>query len=169
MLRSFGHPTKLLTKPRPMFKDLQFIMQTPIIELNVNTLVSVLIALQFAVFGWRINREIPVGDAGRRTWFPVPDIINILSMFSIVCYCVILPLVSGQFSKESRVALAVAYVLIAFHPVCMIGHYNLFSSQGRYVYLVAGKDFPYCTGLESVFILIATSLATAVGVFAWHY
>lgn len=50
-------------------------MQTIDPALNVNTLVSMIVALQFVAFGWRINREITVGDAGRKTWFPIPDVI----------------------------------------------------------------------------------------------
>ena len=32
------------------------------------TLVTSALALQFAAFGWRILREIQLGDEGRRTW-----------------------------------------------------------------------------------------------------
>jgi len=90
-------------------------------------------------------------------------------MFSVVWFCVVLPLASGQFSNVSRVALSVAFVLLAFHPVCMVGHYRLFSSHGRHVYTEAGKDFPYCTAPELVVMIIAVFFAIAVGLFAWRY
>jgi hypothetical protein len=138
-------------------------MPTLNIDLNVNTLVSMILALQFAAFGWRINREIPVGDAGRKTWFPIPDIINVLSMFCVVTLCVVVPLSTGYFSKSARVVLAAAFVLIAFHPVCMAAHYRLFSAKGRSIYLERGQDYPYCTGAELASVLLAILLAVAVG------
>ncbi|MGH9751869.1 MAG: hypothetical protein ACREA2_03725, partial [Blastocatellia bacterium] len=144
-------------------------MQTPNLDLNVNTLVSMILALQFAVFGWRINREIPLGDAGRKTWFPIPDIINIVSMFCVVALCIVVPLSKNHFNKAARVMLAVAFVFIAFHPVCMTAHYRLFSAKGRSIYLAHGKDYPYCTRAEAVCILIAVSVAAVVGWFVATY
>jgi hypothetical protein len=58
---------------------------------TVIRLVPPLLALQFASFGWRINREIAVGDAGRRTWLPLPDYINILSMLAVVSCAILTP------------------------------------------------------------------------------
>ncbi len=59
---------------------------------NVIRLVPPLIALQFAAFGWRINREISVGDANRRTWLPLPDVVNIVRMLSVVAFLIVIPL-----------------------------------------------------------------------------
>ena len=44
------------------------------------TLITTALGLQFAAFGWRIIREIQLGDEGRRTWFLVTDYFIILSM-----------------------------------------------------------------------------------------
>jgi len=134
-------------------------------EINTNSLVAVILALQFAVFGWRINREIPVGDAGRKTWFPVPDIINVFSMLGVVLFCILIPLASGQFTVASRAALAAAFVLIAFHPICMVGHYRLFSAQGRHIYTLRKQDYPYCTRAELVLVIVAVLLAAGA---AWY-
>jgi hypothetical protein len=139
-----------------------------VFELNVNTLVSVVVGLQFVAFGWRINREIPVGDAGRKTWFPIPDVINILSLLSVVLFCIVEPLASGQFAKSARVVLGVASVLLAFHPLCMVGHYRLFTAEGRKIYLKHGKDdYPYCTGAELAFSAAGLIAATIVGQRIW--
>jgi hypothetical protein len=137
------------------------------LELNFNSLTALVLALQFAAFGWRINREIPVGDSGRKTWFPLPDILNVVSMFAVVWFCVVSPIVDGQFNKSSRVALAVAFVLIAFHPVSMVGHYRLFTKHGRHVYTERGEDFPYYTATEIASVVLAIALAVAVGVWGW--
>src|SRR5438128_2749775 len=98
---------------------------------NVTRLVPPLIALQFAAFGWRINREISVGDANRRTWLPLSDVANILSMLVAVTFLVIVPLAMDGFERTSRAVLAVGYLLLAFHPITMAGHYSLFRKQGR--------------------------------------
>ena len=92
---------------------------------------------------------------------PVPDIINILSMLSVVWLCVVVPLVSDQFGKESRTVLSVAFILLAFHPICMVGHYRLFSARGRHVYTERGEDFPYCR-FRTEF------LRTSVASEGWH-
>jgi hypothetical protein len=52
-----------------------------------------LIALQFIAFGWRVNREISLGDAARGTLVLIPDVLNIMSLFATVAgieFCPIL-------------------------------------------------------------------------------
>jgi hypothetical protein len=51
--------------------------------------VAVLLALQFTAFGWRITRELQMEDAKRRTWFPLPDYLNVASMLVALFRCVI--------------------------------------------------------------------------------
>jgi hypothetical protein len=99
------------------------------IEFNPMGAVSVLLGLQFAAFGWRINREIAVGDAGRKVWLPLPDIINIASMLCVVSLCVVFPLSAGQFGLVSRTTLTVAFVLISLHPISMCGPLSFVSSR----------------------------------------
>jgi hypothetical protein len=60
-----------------------------------------LIALQFLAFGWRVNREINVADAGRQTVIPLPDVINIMSLFATVGCLIVL---SGRNASERKVA-----------------------------------------------------------------
>lgn len=88
----------------------------------VQSLVPVLLALQFAAFGWRINREIQVGEGERKTWLPLPDYLNILSLLSVVAMCLIVPLATGEFARVSKTVLAIAYILIGFHPINMAAH-----------------------------------------------
>lgn len=61
-------------------------------EAKMESLLPVILALQFAAFGWRITREIAVGDQRRKTWLPLFDYLNILSFAAVVFVCVILPL-----------------------------------------------------------------------------
>lgn len=95
-------------------------------EILLTPLTAALLALQFAAFGWRVNREISVGDAGRRMWLPLPDIVNVFSLFGVVVFCVVVPLSVGQFLPMSKRMLGGAATLIAFHPVTMAAHYGLF-------------------------------------------
>lgn len=133
---------------------------------NLQGMVSLLVGFQVAAFGWRINREISVGDAGRKTWFPVPDVINILSMLSVVFFCVLTPLAKGQFQKSSEVVLAASYILFVFHPISMAAHYRLWGKEGRSFYTKQNRDYPYITGQEVASVCL--SLVSA-GVGVWYF
>ena len=109
---------------------------------------TLLIALQFAAFGWRINREISLGDKIRKTWLPIVDILNIVSMLVVVVICIILPLIGLSFTKLIKITISEAYILIIFHLINMSAHYRLFSKKGRYMYIQENKDFPYITDQE---------------------
>lgn len=130
--------------------------------------VPLLLALQFAAFGWRINREISVADEGRKTWLPLPDILNMLSMLAVVGIDIILPLATDTFSRVSGLVLAVAYVLIAFHPISMAAHYRLFSRKGRTLYIEQGRDYPPITGQEAVCLFASVALAALAGWYVWR-
>lgn len=134
----------------------------------VSPIVPPLLAMQFVAFGWRINREIAVGDAGRRTWFPLPDIVNILSMLSVVVFAVILPLANDPFPKLTWVVVGIAYLFLVFHPITMAAHYRLWSNEGRAIYTRQGKDFPYVTGHEIVSLLVSFVGAVVSGWFLWR-
>ena len=150
-------------------------------------LVTGLIALQFVAFGWRINREITVGDQNRLTWFPIPDWLNMFSLTVVITTCLILPLAGLGSSRAVRSALAFSYVLIGFHPFAMAAHYRLFSKEGRGVYLkprlddATGKqvidkcgkpvfdgDYPPFTGQEVFVVIVAVVLAVTAWCVVWH-
>ena len=126
-----------------------------------------LIALQFAAFGWRVNREINLGDSGRATWIPIPDVLNIMSLLATVICLIVVPIATDSYFWLSRVVLGAGYVLIAFHPFTMAAHYRLWRRDGRNKYVTAGKDYPYATGEElvssSLSIILAVLAATYIG------
>lgn len=127
--------------------------------LSNDTLVAVILALQFAAFGWRINREISIGDQSRRVWLPIPDILNIISMILVIVSCVILPL--AKINPRSDLVLSIAYVLIAMYPLTTAAHYRLFTTEGRGKYDRLGKDWPYITDWE--WAAICVTLIFVVG------
>jgi hypothetical protein len=130
-------------------------------------LAPVLLALEFVAFGWRINREIPLGDQGRRTWLPLADLINIASMLAVVVLCIVRPLAVGEFDRTARAMLAVGYILIAFHPVTTAAHYRLFSRRGRSIYAQVGQDYPYVTDQEIVTLSLSGFVAFVAGLSVW--
>ena len=89
-----------------------------------------LILLQLLAFGWKVNREINVADAGRQTVIPLPDVINIVSLFATVGCGVVLPLATESYLWLARMVLGAAYVLIAFHPWTVAAHYRLWRRNG---------------------------------------
>ncbi len=126
-------------------------------ELVVGPLTGSVIGLQFVAFGWRVNREIAVGDQERRTWLPVPDCINVLALFWTIGLCVILPLSQGgRFAGLSRATLAAAAVLVAFHPVSMAAHYGLFTGQRP---RKGGGDIQFAPRPEKVSTTVSVCLA----------
>jgi hypothetical protein len=130
--------------------------------IEVGNLVPAILALQFVTFGWRINREISLGDAGRKVWLPLPDVLNILSLFSVVMFCIVIPL-SADSGAPSRSVIAAAFVLIAFHPLSMAYHYCLFSEGGRDGNLNEDGDYQYCPMRERVSVAISIALALIAG------
>lgn len=126
--------------------------------MNPQSLVSLVLALQFAVFGWRIAREISVGDQGRKTWLLISDYLNLISMLAVLALCIILPLISDVFSSISRTCLAVAFVLTIFYPVTLAAHYRLFFNKGR-------QKSVYVTDQERIVLVITLLCATVAGYF----
>jgi hypothetical protein len=127
--------------------------------MEVQTYAAILVAIQIAFLGWRIEREIPLGDEGRKTWFPISDYLNVISMLLVVWFCIIEPLNNADQTNDdtARLVLSVGFALVAMHPINMIGHYRFFSRNGRHIYKAARKDYPYVTDHEWV-TLILTAL-----------
>jgi hypothetical protein len=126
-------------------------------------LTAMLVALQFAAFGWRISREIGLVDQKRRVWLPVPDILNLISMMAVLWADVVLPLAHGIFFPAAKITLAVGFVLIGFHPLSMAGHYCLFSKNGRETYPTPDGDWRYFPPPEIRFVAASLLASAAVG------
>ena len=88
-----------------------------------------LIALQFLAFAWGVNREIKASSTERQTVIPLPDVINIISLFTTVGCLVVLPMVTESYYWLSRIVLGSGYVLIAFYPFTIAAHYGLWTRE----------------------------------------
>jgi hypothetical protein len=124
-----------------------------------------LIALQFAAFGWRVNREINLADGERATWIPIPDVLNIMSLLATVICLIVVPIATDLYFWLSRMVLGAGYVLIAFHPFSVAAHSRLWSREGKSRYVPERKDYPYATGEE----LVSSSLSIVLAVLAAAY
>jgi len=131
--------------------------------MNLQSFVPVILSLLFATFGWRIAREISVGDEGRKTWLLFADYLNFLSMMGILVFCIIIPLKTDTFGTASKVTMAVSFVLIVLYPIILAGHYRLFSKKGRSIYEEQGKDYPWVTDQEAILIIVALICAAVAG------
>jgi hypothetical protein len=119
--------------------------------------------MQFAALGWRVNRELNLGHAERGIFVLIPDVLNVMSLFSAVTCLIVLPVASDTYLWLSRMVLAGGYVLIAFHPVTTAAHYRLWSREGIRERVRDGKRYPYATTEELVssFLSIVLSVAAA--------
>ena len=92
---------------------------------------SVLLALQAASLGWRINRELSASEKGEPTWLPVADIINLLAM-AVSVSCVFLAPVFGIWSATGAVrSFGIVLILTVGHAISLAAHYELFNIGKR--------------------------------------
>ncbi len=131
--------------------------------MNLQSFVPVILSLLFATFGWRIAREISVGDQGRKTWLLFADYLNFASLVGVLIFCIIVPLKTESFGITSRITMAVSFVLIVLYPIILAGHYRLFSKKGRSIYEEKGSDYPWVTDQEAILIVIALVSAVIAG------
>jgi len=124
-----------------------------------------LIALQFAAFGWRVNRELNLDHAERGTFVLIPDVLNVMSLFAVVICLIVLPIATDTYLWLSRMVLAGGYVFIAFHPLTTAAHYRLWSRKGIRKNARDGKDYPYVTTEE----LVSSSLSIVLAILAAAY
>jgi hypothetical protein len=126
--------------------------------MELQTIVSAVLIMQFLAFGWRVNREMTVSDPSSRRYVPAPDVFNLVSMLAVVGFCVLVPMKSGTIGSIGRWVLGVALVLIALHPLNVAAHYGLFSSNRR-----DAQDARYMTTQEIFSMVYTIVIAALVG------
>jgi hypothetical protein len=123
-----------------------------------------LIALQFLAFGWRVNREIHAADA-RQGVIPLPDVINIMSLFATVGCAIVLPIVTESYFWLSRMVVGGAYILIAFHPLVIAAHFRLWTREGTRKQARDGAGPHYVNREELATSLLSVLIATMVAAY----
>ncbi len=133
-------------------------------EASLVSLATSTIALQFVFFGWRLLREIAIGDkpppSETEYWrmrFPWCDWINLFSLASVTVACLVVPIVTERFGRVSRAVLAGAIVLWLCHPISIACHYELFRG-GRQLIYGDPKTWPQTTKSERVVTFISRLL-----------
>ncbi len=81
-------------------------------------LAAPLILLQALALGWTVDRQIRTPVAQRQGVIAPPDVLNTVSLFAVVAFVILMPLVSGSHLLLARAVLGGgAYVLLCFHPL----------------------------------------------------
>jgi hypothetical protein len=93
-------------------------------------------------------------------------------MCGVVAACIVAPLAGYRNEFTITRALAIAYIVIAAHPLNTAAHYRLFSRAGRSKYHKQGEqgaltDLPYVTDQEMV-TLPLTLAAIAATLSLWQ-
>jgi hypothetical protein len=127
----------------------------------MDPIIALLVALQFSAFGWRINREISVGDEERKTWLPLADYVNVLMLFLTISCCIVIPLSFTGVDKLKKTILIAAVILLAFHPITTAAHYGLLSMRGRDYYVNSKGDYPYATREEVISFILSLLITVA--------
>jgi hypothetical protein len=94
--------------------------------MNSNELFATLIAIQFAVLAWRIDREVKMMDDDRLSWLPVYDLLNIVSIIASIFTKVVF-----KNNSLADLFIRVGYVLIGSYPVNTLAHYGIGRKGGR--------------------------------------
>lgn len=121
-----------------------------------------LIALQFLAFGWSVHRELNAAYTDRQIVIPLPDVINIISLFATVGCLIVLPIATESYFWLSRMVLGCAYVLIAFHPFTIAAHYQLWQREASSKKVKDGASSPYATREELTTSLVSALIAIVV-------
>lgn len=88
---------------------------------------GVLGGFQVAAFTLRINREIQVGSRTDRTWLPIADCLNMLSLAITLIGVFVLP-VLGLVGRATAARLfGLATILLLGWAIALAGHYELYN------------------------------------------
>jgi hypothetical protein len=123
---------------------------------TVRSAAGVIVGFQVAAFTLRINREIEVGDRGERTWLPLADYVNLVSMTVALVGFFIAPIVGFYGEPTAAKALGLSLVLLACYPYALVGHYELFTGEDR-----EDRTRDYCPRQEKIAITVTLLLALA--------
>lgn len=112
-----------------------------------------------------MNQEINHREDGAAIWIPIPDLLNIVSLFATVVCLIILAIGTAEYFLLSRMVLAIGYLFIAFHLFAVAAHNSFWSRKGRGGIVANRQDFSYATGHE----LALSSLSILVAILSGPY
>ncbi|WP_298141013.1 hypothetical protein [Flavobacterium sp.] len=92
---------------------------------------GILIGFQLTIFTFRISRELTLKR--KKRWFPLPDFINLLSVFITVLFLFLYPLKNIE-TYDIRLCqkfFGFSVLLFVIYPFALIGHYEMFSKASK--------------------------------------
>jgi hypothetical protein len=108
-----------------------------------------------------------LADTERQSVIPLPDVINIMSMFTTIGCLVVMPIATDSYMWLSRMILGGAYVLLAFYPITVAAHHRLWTRAVMSRKPADGAGFRYANSEELLTsflsVLVATAFATYLG------
>ena len=121
--------------------------------------------LQLLAVGWRVNRELHAAEADKQPVIPLPDVLNILSLFATLAFAIILPITTDSYLWLSRMVLGGAYVVIGFHPLTVAAHYRLWRRDRRSRHVPERVSSVYVNREELALSLVSVLLAIIVAAY----
>jgi hypothetical protein len=139
-------------------------------EIPLSAVMS-LVTLQFAVFGWRVQREIALLEQRRKVWLLIEDYGNLATLFLVLTFCIIYPLSlresGGSLPRISRGVFVAGGVVLLTYPICLAAHYGLLIGQtGRPKQRLpdGSEDWAYLGVLEGILVFASWTAAFLAGV-----
>lgn len=108
---------------------------------------GILIGFQVASFTWRVSREVEVGKTGDLTWLPPADMLNLISMVTLMVGVFILPILNLADLNFAQHSFGLAVILFVGYPFALAGHYDLYNSK-------TSRSYSYFPFQEKVVVLI---------------
>jgi hypothetical protein len=120
---------------------------------------GVLVGFQVAAFTLRINREIAVSGSGGRTWFPVADCINMLSLSTTLLGVFLLPTLDLVSVHAAQRLFGVSVLLLIGYAVALVGHYEMFNPKTARSYVYFPRQEQIAVAFVAVAVVIYIVLA----------
>ena len=124
-------------------------------------LTAPLILLQVLALGWTVDRQIRAPVAQRQSVIALTDVLNIFSLFAVVAFVILMPLISGSHLLLARAVLGGAYVLLCFYPLTVGSQHRLWrrDTEGA-----GSSSLAYAHREELALAVISVLVASGVAV-----
>ena len=115
---------------------------------------GVLAGLQITAFTLRITREVTVGGRGDKTWLPLADVLNLLSLLITMLGVFVAPIVAVGGSTFPVKAFGASVILLAGYPFALAGHYDMYNIR-------TSRSMVYCPPQERAVLVIVIAVLGA--------
>lgn len=92
---------------------------------------GIIVGFQVTAFTLRINREIDVSRSGDFTWFPVADLLNMLSLSVTLIGVFALPALDVIGRESASRLFGLSVLLLLGYAFALAGHYEMYRAGAR--------------------------------------